>query len=218
MLRKGAEAVPLEKLSFWEELEQDDQSTMRKATEAANAAYGREKESRMETGENLFSVRRIVKTEKRWLEYCRTQLEFSIATAYRRIDEYKKVHRRLPKPLVAVAKELKINISQRFIEKNPPPETDDRSEMIKYLERGSKPQRKVVTLVNHEKSARTAFHAFDLQFRRLSSRSRPSFVNRHVGMIMTLAGITHKQVFDPVAVPESFHIHPGRPRIRPRAA
>src|SRR5215469_5000885 len=131
MTRKGTEVVPFEELSFWALLQQDEQATIRKETEAARSARNEEmtaqtsvKAARWEVGEHLLPIRKILKEERRWLEFVRSELDISVASTYRYMEEARKAQRLVPKPLKEVAKEKGYNLPPRAIEMNPPPDTD----------------------------------------------------------------------------------------------
>jgi len=215
MVRKGTEVVSLDDLFGWEQLQQDEQATIRKETEAARSSLKQESASRLEAGEHLANIRKAAKLDKMWLQICRTQLGISVASAYRYINKFQKTAKKLPRPFMAVAKERGYNISLSAVELNPPPQTDDKREMVKYLETVSVPSggKRVVSIESNPVALeKRAFHEFDLAWQRIHGRANPGFLNRHIGMLLTLAGIGHKQSFEPQAIPEGFFIRPGRPK------
>jgi len=153
--------------------------------------------SRLAIGEHLLRIRGVLEPKRKFVSYLRTQCRFSKATAYRYIETYIKVKDNIPDLVLrtAIARGYDI-IDLTIVEHLPPPNTQNRTKIIKYLERIEE-ARKVERsnsatepdyAVDPDALIREALNAVANRFDRLPTdvRVRRRWIEKLIGMLSEL--------------------------------
>lgn len=207
--------------NWWEVLSPQEQRTVLIETQALTEDMVTFGMSRLGIGEHLFNIREILEPKRVFTAFLRTHFRKSKATAYRIIEDFLYTKERVPEIVLrtAIARGYDI-IDAEIIEKMPPPKTQDRVKIVKYLE-------KVDAVRKEEKAAapepeydpetlmREAFNFIAMRFHRLpnNSRTRMKWLDNLFGMVMSELGVQEERTFAPVEVPEGFRAVLGRPRL-----
>lgn len=207
----------LEAFVGWSKLQPKEQQTVRREAENVTEALMQEGQSKIAIGESLNTLRAILQPKHMWLALLKGRFHMSRATAYRYIDEYQKVAKALPKNVLTVAKQRGFKIKAKAMAKNPPPVTNDVSQIVHYLEKLERP-----VVVNPAKTEdtdmllRECVNFVRTRFQRLPNnhRTKATFITSLIGMMLSTFGISSQVAYSPMAVPEHFKPNPvGRPSL-----
>lgn len=208
----------LETLTGWDQLQQNEQEKVKNETIAAQEDRKSERESRLSLGKRLLTIRTILEPVGAWVEWLKNVFHMSVATAYRYIENYEIVSKKVSKKLLTMALNLGFELPARKLETARPPKTDDPEENLRFLERINNSSKGKVIVVEHppDEVLKLLLNEFVLGFKRLPKipRTRASSFERLVGMMMTQIGITAPRTFEPCAVPEKYIVKRGRPPLK----
>ena len=113
-------------------------------------------------------------------------------------------------------------IDMTIIEKLPPPKTQDRTKIVKYLERIEEARRNERSTsqdpelqYDAETLMREALNFVSMRFGRLpeDKKIRTRWVGRLIGMMLSELGSTEEQAFAPVNIPDDFRVTRKRSRM-----
>lgn len=207
----------LEDLKGWDKLSQDEQTLVRRETQATKEALYMEGQSKLATGEHLHNVRPILEREKMFVAYLDKNFGMSRRTAYRRIELYTSATQKLPTNILEAVIGRGVDIRPQAIENAPPaPKTSDPvviSEYVAALEsvpyRSQEPPE-----ANPDTLMKECLNFVGTRFDRLPStgRVRSQWIQSFVGMILARFGVASQQSFSPTAIPEKFKVVRGRPK------
>jgi hypothetical protein len=217
------ELVPrssLTQMKWWNVLTPSEQRTVLLETQGFVEHRVRCGLSRLEMGKHLQALRDILEPKRIFTKFVKTQCNFSVATAYRFISDYEQISERVPEPVLrtAIARGYDV-LDPEIIKKLPPPKTEDRNKIVKYLEK--------VEIARKEEKAnapdpeydpellmREAFNFVIMRFNRLpnDTRGRNKWLKVLIGMLLTELAGGEEHTFPPVPIPEGFRAVLGRPR------
>jgi hypothetical protein len=208
--------VNFEGLKGWEKLDQKTQKIAIEETYAVIGALASEAESRLEAGKHLIELRKAL-PKNMFLACMKVNFHMSQATAYRYINHYESTSKKLPKPVLDVVMRRAYRPAQiKRIEDNPPPKTSDPIKIGRYLDKLEKTpiEMRPEVVANPDTSLRECVNFVTSRYARLpnNSRTRLAWVRSLVGMLMTKFGLQSEQRFEPMAIPEGFKVHRGRPK------
>ena len=208
---------------WWNVLTSSEQRAMLLETQALTEEMVKFGMSRLAIGEHLLNIRSVLEPKRKFVNFLKTQCRFSKATAYRYIETYARVRDNVPDLVLrtAIARGYDV-IDMTMVEKLPPPKTQDRTKIVKYLE-------KIEEVRRSERSAsqdadlhydsdtlmREAFNFVSLRFGRLpeDKKIRARWVGRLIGMMLSELGAKEEQAFAPVEVPDEFRMVRRRSRM-----
>jgi hypothetical protein len=218
-------------LPFWGKLERDEQSTVKKETEALAAAHAGQVAHRVEMGEHLTNLQAVLDGKNLFLAYLKS-LNFSYRTAYRYIEAYKAVKAQLPDYALRLAAARGIDLvgyagDRPFgpytdpIKKLPPPkEVEAVPEWLDRIEEARKaaPRPRAKGTASPQNTLKRAFRAVSTHYNRMpSGKARTQWAVKLLGILMAEFGLP-AQTLQPEAVPEGFRAVLGRPKGKGEAA
>lgn len=210
--------INLELLTGWNKLEETEQAIARSETHALTESLFTIGNARLAAGEHFFKLRDIYRKQRGMWEAFVKSLSMSRATVNRYIKNYEVARTILPKPVMQVAMLRGMDtINAKMVESHPPPKTRDHAKIGRYLDKLQRPQLVLIKDSIDDESKRT-LNKVRLAYDRVGNRGKAPFMERLIGMEMTLAGIEGRR-FDPIPIPDDFVIRVGRPAIAaPKAA
>lgn len=199
-------------------LEPNEQDKVRQEDRLLANSMKTEAVSKLSIGEHLTNLRKILEPKhifvaflKQWSsEYA---LPMSRATAYRYMDMYDTAYSALPGPILERAIQKGTKMGAEILAFHPPPQTEDPTEIEKYLD-GLK-QNRVEVVPGPDLLLRECVNFVGTRWAKLPGdhTSRTAFMQSLVGMLMAKFGVASEQTFHPMAIPESFRAQRGRPRL-----
>lgn len=214
-MRKSNPKTP-EAISGIENLEPKDQDTFRREESALTAASRQLEMSSMEVGERLSNISKILAPKRMfnsWLSaWCKNRKnKISRSWAYQLMKDYEGVKAKLPKPLLEMALERGTKLSPQLLVQNPPPQTDSRAALTRYLDNVEKTR--LVVVKSYDQLLKESVNFYCLRYDQLphNNKTRASFTRAFIGMVMAKSAMS-AQAFAPEAIPEAFKARPiGRP-------
>jgi hypothetical protein len=208
--------VKLESLKGWDKLDEKTQQTALEEAGYVLQWIQNENHSRAEVGKHFIELRKLL-PKGMFLAALRDTFHMSRATAYRYIEMYESISKKLPKPVLDVVLRRAYRPSQiKRIEDNPPPKTSDAIRIGRYLDKLEKTpvEVKQEPQADTDMLLRECINFVTSRYSRLpnNSRARAAWVRSLVGMLMTKFGIGAEQRFEPMAIPEKFRVVRGRPK------
>jgi hypothetical protein len=208
---------------WWSVLSASEQRAMLIETQALTEEMVKFGMSRLAIGEHLLNIRSVLEPKRKFVNFLKTQCRFSKATAYRYIETYMRVRDNVPDLVLrtAIARGYDV-IDMTIIEKLPPPKTQDRTKIVKYLERIEEVRRSERSTSQEPEAAydsdtlmREALNFVSIRFGRLPNdkKLRSRWVGRLIGMVLTELGSKEEQAFAPVDVPDEFRVPRKRSRL-----
>ena len=208
---------------WWSVLTSSEQRTMLLETQALTEEMVKFGMSRLAIGEHLLNIRSVLEPKRKFVSFLKTQCRFSKATAYRYIETYMRVRDNVPDLVLrtAIARGYDV-IDMTIIEKLPPPKTQDRTKIVKYLERIEEARRNERSTsqdpelqYDAETLMREALNFVSMRFGRLpeDKKIRTRWVGRLIGMMLSELGSTEEQAFAPVNIPDDFRVTRKRSRM-----
>jgi hypothetical protein len=185
--------------------------------------------SRLAVGEHLYNIREILKPNRTFMKYLATFNTFSPRTADRMINGYLNAQGHAPEQILLAAMSRGMDLIGsaedrplgRYTEAAkvlPPPRTTDPVKINNYLDRLQEKKREFYVREENTLSLNEAlqecFRFLDSRIQRLPNnhKTRASFCEKIVGMIMTDLGVSQPRQFSPVAFESSWKAkRPGRP-------
>lgn len=210
-------SVDLAALKGWDDLNPNDQKTVSEETAELQREIIQEGRSKLAIGEHLFHIQEILQPRRMFVAYLKN-FRFSRATAYRYIELFQAVSDKLPAPVLTIALEKGFaRIRPEAIENQPPPKTENKAKILEYLESVEKARKPVPREESYDPDLlmKECYNFVHLRFQRLPNnhRTRTNWMRNLVGMLVTELGVSTEQNFSPVAIPESFRVKPGRPKL-----
>jgi hypothetical protein len=207
---------------WWSALEPAEQRTVLIEAQALVEEMVKFGLARLAIGEHLANLQAILEPKRIFQKFLKSHFRQSKATAYRYIERYQYVKDRIPDLVLrtAIAHGYDIIDAQiEIMDKMPPPKTQDRAKIVKYLEKleaASKEGKAAEPLPEYDEETllREAFNFVLTRLRRLpnNSRTRSRWFERLTGMVLSEAALRVDEVA-PVEVPEKFRVVRGRPRL-----
>jgi hypothetical protein len=208
---------------WWRVLSASEQRSMLIETQALTEEMVKFGMSRLAIGEHLLNIRGVLEPKRKFVNFLKTQCRFSKATAYRYIETYMRVRDNVPDLVLrtAIARGYDV-IDMTIIERLPPPKTQDRTKIVKYLERIEEARRNERSTsqepefsYNSDTLMREAFNFVSMRFGRLpdDKKIRTRWVGQLIGMMLTELGTKEEQAFAPIDVPEEFRVVRKRTRM-----
>jgi len=209
-MRKSTAEVTPETFHGWSKLEAFEQDKVRQETLKLEEARGLESKSKLGQGEHLAKLQSILLPKKMFLSYIGEVFGMSRPTAYRYIDLYNAAQSKLPAPILEMAIRNGTKINAQILKANPPPKTEDRSAIKKYLDNLS-PMR-VEVAKSPDQLLKECVNFVSTRWSQLPNnhKTRTAFVQALVGMLLGKFGIASTQTFAPMAVPDTFKAQRGR--------
>lgn len=205
-----------ESLKGWSSLNETEQATIKQETQGLEADITQQGKTNLSIGQHLLAIRPILEPKRMFVAYLRN-FRFSRATAYRYIDQYQAVSERLPAQVVniAIAKGF-TNIKPASIEEVPMPKTENPEKIVEWLgkvEKMRKPTPREETY-DSEILLKECYNFVHIRFQRLPNvgRTRPAWMKKLCGMLMTELGVAGDQSISPVAIPSEYRAVRGRPK------
>lgn len=218
-------------MPWWEKLNLVEQSTVVSEGQALAGAMLSEGQAKMEVGKHLAAVKAVLEPHNLFQKFLRRFTKYSIPTAYRYMRRYENAIKSLPAAVVTAAMVRGIDIAGatdakpfgiytsaikkvRMPRKATPAEANkflDRIEKVRAEARAEGPQ---LVTGDPELSKREVVRFFTLKYDRLPTnrKTRDKFAREVVALIMAKAGLD-AQTITPMAVPEDYIVHRGRPRL-----
>lgn len=217
--------IDLESLKGWESLISQDQQIIQKETKLLIESVYEAGKYRLKIGEHLVKIRDILEPKRMFTKYLKT-LRFSIATAYRFIDNYTGAKTILPSPVMQVALMRGTDsINARLVKAFPPPKSNDVTVISTYLDKLAKKERgqkepDQSTLA--ETMKKECFNFIRTRWERLpadmTKREKTAWMNDLRGMTMTLQGVSNTLTIEASAIPSHYVRPRGRPRLKALAS
>jgi hypothetical protein len=229
-------------LAWWGRLDAEEKKAVeRESNELARARF-HEGASKLEMGKHLIALRDLLEPHRVFVKHLKN-FRMSFKTAYRYINAYKNAEKRFPPAVLSVLMARGWEIlgeseSKPYGKYTPviqahkqltPPKTSDPVEIVdwaKKVEAGYKEYRSEIrtgTILPDERadpevllgravrSARSCFQKLPR-----NHKTRASWVNKLVGMMLNELGVSGEQSFSPIAISEDFRQQFLRPVGRPR--
>jgi hypothetical protein len=208
---------------WWGVLSSSEQRAMLIETQALTEEMVKFGLSRLAIGEHLLNIRSVLEPKRKFVNFLKTQCRFSKATAYRYIETYVRVRDNVPDLVLrtAIARGYDV-IDMTMIQKLPPPKTQDRTKIVKYLEKIEEARRVERSasqesdfLYDSDTLMREALNFVTMRFGRLpdDKKVRARWLNRLIGLMLSDLGAKEEQAFIPIDVPEEFRVTRKRPRM-----
>lgn len=221
----------LSNLSWWGQLNQEDQLLVKTEVTELRRAKFREGASKLDQGKHLLALRDALEPKRCFVRLLDT-MRINTRTAYRYMDLYKEARRRFPGEQINWILASGIDIwkyPDSVLKRNPPPQlTSDIREIKQYEKKlvqdvrllkkgrleGSKKDGDEYQPPTTDELMGQCFAFWRARFRQLpnNSKSRANWTRDLVGMLLTEMGVSGSQSFSAIAVPEEFRRGPGRPK------
>lgn len=211
-----APAVRLDDLKGWSELGQLEKQLVREETQNLADALYNESQSRLIIGEHLIKLRKVLLPKHMFLIHLSLLFKMSRATAYRYIKEYEEAKKKLPKPVLEMAKRKGIKaIHIKRVEHHPPaPKTKDPVKIEKYIDSLKSATSHPEVIHTSDTLLKECVNFVSSRFDKLphNGKTRTAWVRSLIGMLMTKFGMGTEQPFGPMAIPDNFRSTRGRPK------
>jgi len=196
----------------WSKLEPNEQASVKTESTALREAQHLESQSKLAIGEHLTKLREILEPKRMFLSFLTEVFDMSRATAYRYMNLYSLAQQALTPPVLEMAIQRSTRITPEMLKANPAPVTTDRSKIAEYLS-SLKPIR-VEVAKSPETLLKECVNFVSSRWDQLPQhqRTRQTFINSLVGMLLNRFGVASEKSFAPIAIPESFKGARGRPR------
>lgn len=224
-------------MPWWEKLNLLEQSTVVSEGQALAGAMLSEGQAKMEVGQHLLAVKKVLEPHNLFQKFLRRFTKYSIPTAYRYIRRYENATKSLPAAVVTAAMVRGIDIAgatdakpfgvyTNAIKKvRVPRQSVTTAQANKFLDRVEEVRRETraegpqLVSGDPELSKRECVRFFTLKYERLPNnrKTRDKFAREVVALIMAKAGLD-AQTITPIAVPEDYIVHRGRPRLTTASA
>jgi hypothetical protein len=219
-MRKTTDALALDRLGGWDSLDPSEQQTVIQNSIAVLKARQAEGQSVYEIGRHLITLREILYPRKMWTEFLRFTFRMSVATGFRYIKYTKTMDKKLSPPIIDVVIEMGYSIPLKALEASRPPKTEDKDQIVRYLDRlSARPARTTSIEVTPDFALKNLLNEVILTVNKLppNGRTRQAFLTRFIGMVLAQHGYSQETTFSPVEFPDEFRVFRGRPRLTDRS-
>ena len=219
-MRRTNETLALEKIGGWETLDASEQQTVRERTLRVLKNRQNEEKSVYEIGRDLIELRQILHPKKMWTEFLRSKFHMSVATSFRYIKYTRTMERKLSPPIIDMVLEMGYSIPLKALEASRPPKTEDRDQIVRYLDRlSARPARVASIEVTPDFALKNLLNEVILTTNKLpeNGRTRQAFIVRFIGMTLAQFGY-QETTFKPIEIPDEFRVFRGRPRLSDRSS
>ena len=213
-MRKPAEVNP-EKFHGWSKLEPLEQTKLTVEIQALEKAADAFEMSTLEVGEHLDNINRVLSPKRQFNKWLMWWLEGrkkakSRSWAYQAMKEYQDLREHTPKLVLQIAKERGTKLKARALVLNPPPRTEDRSEIVRYLD--SQKLTRVEVVKSSDTLLKECVNFVSTRWSQLpnNNKTRTAFMQALIGMLLGKFGVASTQSFAPMAVPDTFKAQRGR--------
>lgn len=210
--------------SWWEKLSPAEQRTVLIETQALSEEMVNFGMARLAIGQHLVALRDILEPKRIFTKYISRFPSFTVSSAYRWMDIYEDTKAALPEAVLraALARGYDV-IDLKLVEKNPPPKTANRVQIMQYLngihEKSKKEKIKAASVEVEYDEYTLLRESFNFVMSRLGRLPRPTkhqqtkALRDLVGLILTTIGIEEETSFSPIDVPEDMIARRGRPPL-----
>lgn len=207
----------LDTIPGWEELNPKEQELVRSETHALGEELYFARKSRSAIGKHLVALRAVLEPKKMWSPLLHNGFNMSKSTAYNYINEYLVLSQKLTPVFVEIALRRGLNLNPVVIDANPPPKTEDATEIMSYLQK--------IQSIRPEASGhdpkpedilRECVKIVLTRYGRLHKRSRAKFIQDFVSMLLARTGMSGPQTFTPESVPDKVAVF--RSRVKTKVA
>lgn len=226
------------KIKGWDGLNNEEQKLVVTEGQQLAVALLQFGHSRIAIGEHLTKLRSILEPHNMFERFLKN-FHFSKRTAYRYIAGFENAKAMLPENVVKVAlsrgyaiigdtQTKPLGIYTDAVAKLPPPTNptvDQASTWLDQVEQVRKKARSegttsIVTSItsavpqNPDVLLKECYRFINVRYKKLpiNHKSRAAWVRSLVGMLLADLGVSGQQSFAPMAIPEEFRAHRGRPR------
>lgn len=204
------EAINPEKFQGWGKLEPLEQTKLTVEIQAFERAADAFEMSTLEVGEHLDNINRVLSPKRQFNKWLLWWLEGrkkakSRSWAYQAMKEYQELRSSTPKLVLEIAKERGTKLNAQALVHNPPPKTNNRSEIIHYLD--SQKLTRVEVVKSSDTLLRECVNFVSTRWGQLprnSAKTKNAFIHDLIGMLLGKFGIASPQTFSPVAAPDTF--------------
>lgn len=206
--------VHLDDLRGWETLTKKNRKEIWDRTLTVLEALHGEQTSKIQIGQQLSEVRKILVLRRMWIAYLSKNFRMSNATAYRYINAYEKPLKQLPPVVLSIAMRRGYRPQQmERIIAHPPPKTDNQIVIGRHLDKLEMMPREVrEEVIDTDLFLKESVNYVGARFDKiLTAKHRVVWVRALFGMLLTRFGFGASQSFDPMAIPHEFRLPKGRP-------
>lgn len=217
--KTNSHLVSPETFQGWGKLEPNEQTRLTVETQALEKASEAVEMSTLEVGEHLDNISRVLSPKRQFNKWLLWWLDTrknakSRSWAYQTMAEYQAIKADIPRPVLEMAKQRGAKITPQVLTQHPPPKTEDKGKILKYLDT-LKPLR-VEIAKSPDLLLKECINFVGTRWSQLppNHKARTAFMRALMGMLLSKFGVANELSFAPMAIPDSFRSQRGRPVSR----